>query len=147
MNTNFKVRSPGTSEEMKQYYHVRWLTLRAPWGEPEGSEKDDREDEALHRAVFLDDKVIGVGRLQKNSPREAQIRYMGVLEQYRKCGVGRILVESLEEAAREKGFEYIVLDSRESAVGFYIILGYEVVGKSYLLFNSIQHYKMKKALR
>ncbi len=146
MNSQIQIRSPQTPDEFADYYHVRWLTLRAPWGEPEGSEKDEREDETLHRAAFLDGKVIGVSRIQKNSPQEAQIRYMGVLEEYRSHGIGRRLVESLEEAAREKGFEYIILDSRQNAVGFYIILGYEVVGESYLLFDSIQHYKMKKQL-
>jgi ribosomal protein S18 acetylase RimI-like enzyme len=140
------VRSPETPEEFRQYYHVRWKTLRAPWGEPEGSEKDDLEDETFHQAAFCDGKVVGVARIQKNSPLEAQIRYMGVLDEYQGRGIGRMLVEALENAARDKCFEYIVLDARENAVGFYIVLGYEVVGESYLLFDSIQHYKMKKSL-
>lgn len=141
-----QVRSPKTPDEFAQYFRIRWQTLRAPWGEPEGSEKDEREDETLHRAAFRGDEIVGVARIQKNSIDEAQIRYMGVVEECRGYGIGRLLVESLEEAAREKGFKQIILDARENAVGFYIVLGYEVVGESYLLFESIQHYRMKKQL-
>lgn len=146
MKDKIKVRSPETPEEFEQYYHVRWKTLRAPWNQPEGSEKDEFEDETLHRAAFLDGKVVGVARIQKNSAQEAQIRYMGVLEEYRGHGIGRMLVESLEEAAKEKEFEHVILNARENAVGFYVILGYEVIGESYVLFDSIQHYTMKKVL-
>jgi ribosomal protein S18 acetylase RimI-like enzyme len=39
-----------------------------------------------------------------------------------------------------------VLDAREPAVGFYEKLGYEVTGESYLLFNSIQHFRLQKTL-
>jgi ribosomal protein S18 acetylase RimI-like enzyme len=141
-----EIRSPQNQEEFAQYYQIRWKTLREPWGEPEGSEKDELEDQALHRAAFLNGKVVGVARIQKNSTQEAQIRYMGVLPEFRGSGIGRKLVESLEDAARDKSFSYIILDSRENAVGFYIVLGYEVVGESYLLFDRIQHYKMKKQL-
>ncbi len=145
-NEKIVIRSPETPAEFAQYYHVRWKTLRAPWGQPEGSEKDEREDETLHRAAFVDDEIAGVARIQKNTSEEAQIRYMGVLEEFRGRGLGRLLVESLEQAAREKDFRHIILDARENAVGFYIVLGYEVVGESYLLFDSIQHYQMKKRL-
>lgn len=144
--SEIKIRSPQSPEEFAEYYRVRWQTLRAPWGEPEGSEKDEREHETLHRAAFIDNQIVGVARIQKNTGEEAQIRYMGVLEEYRNRSIGRLLVESLEEAAREKGFKHIILDARENAVGFYIILGYEVVQESYLLFGSIQHYQMKKLL-
>ena len=146
IHEKIRVRSPETPDEFEQYYHIRWKTLRAPWGEPEGSERDERDHETLHRAAFVDGKVVGVARIQKNTAAEAQIRYMGVIEEYRGHGIGRLLVESLEQAAREKDFEYIILDARENAVGFYVVLGYEVIGESYLLFDSIQHFKMKKLL-
>jgi GNAT superfamily N-acetyltransferase len=134
-------------DEFSQYFRVRWQTLRAPWGEPEGSEKDERENETYHLAAFINNQVVGVARIQKNSPTEAQIRYMGVLEEYQGHGIGRLLVERLEEEARRKGFSRIILNARENAVAFYIVLGYEVVEESYLLFDSIQHYQMRKLIQ
>ena len=147
MEQNIVIRSPENDDEFADYYHVRWKTLRAPWGEPEGSEKDDREHETFHLAAFIGDKIVGVGRIQKNSPTEAQIRYMGILEEYRRMGIARKIVENLEKAAIEKGFDQIVLDARQDAVGFYILAGYEVIEESYLLFGSIQHFRMQKKLK
>jgi len=147
MQQEIVIRSPETEEEFTDYYHVRWQTLRAPWGEPEGSEKDDREHETFHLAAFIGNKIVGVGRIQKNTPTESQIRYMGILEKYRQMGIARKIVESLENAAIEKGFDYIVLDARQNAVGFYISAGYEVIEESYLLFDCIQHYRMQKFLK
>jgi ribosomal protein S18 acetylase RimI-like enzyme len=147
MQNNVIIRSPETDEEFADYYHVRWKTLRAPWGEKEGSEKDEREHETYHLAAFVNNKIVGVGRIQKNTPTEAQIRYMGILQEYRRMGIARKIVENLENAAIEKGFDYIVLDARQNAVGFYISAGYEVIEESYLLFDSIQHYRMQKQLK
>jgi ribosomal protein S18 acetylase RimI-like enzyme len=144
--TEIAIRNPENEHEVAQYYSVRWKTLREPWGEPEGSEKDDIEEDCFHLAAFLKEKVVGVARIQKNSFDEAQIRYMGVLPEYRRHGIGRLLIEDLEKAAQRKGLTRIVLDARENAVGFYIVLGYEVTGESYVLFDSIQHYRMQKLL-
>ena len=40
MHEKLQIRSPETPEEFEQYYHIRWKTLREPWGEPVGSERD-----------------------------------------------------------------------------------------------------------
>lgn len=47
-----------------------------------------------------------------------------VLPEYRKKGLGRILITEAEKWARELGCEKAVLDSRDVAVGFYEKLGY-----------------------
>lgn len=140
------VREPRNAEEWQQYYHLRWHVLRRPWGQPEGSEKDSQEDTTWHRAVFIDDSLVGVSRLQLNSPEEGQIRYMAIADNQQGKGLGRLLVVALEKIARENGARYIKLDARENARGFYLSLGYEVVGDSYLLFGEIQHYLMQKNL-
>lgn len=146
MSENLQVRAPGTDEEWRQYYHLRWSVLRKPWGEPEGSERDERDDETEHCAVIAGDRVIGVGRLQMNDHEEAQIRYMAVDPDSHKRGLGRRIVEYLEDKARELGAARVVLDARQNAVGFYLVLGYNVTADSYLLFGEIQHYRMQKDL-
>lgn len=146
VNEDLVVRRPETPFEWQQYYELRWQVLRRPWNQPEGSEKDEREDECWHRAVFCGSRIAGVARIQMNSIFEAQIRYMAVDPEFRGRGIGRLLVDSLEGVAREQGAEKIVLDARSEAVGFYLVLGYQVVGDSYLLFDTIQHYRMEKVL-
>lgn len=47
-----------------------------------------------------------------------------VLPEYRKKGLGRLVVTEAEKWARELGCDKAVLDSRDVAVGFYEKLGY-----------------------
>lgn len=140
------IKQPETEQEFTQYYDLRYRLLRQPWGEAEGSEKDEIEDDCYHIIAICDDRVIGVGRLQFNSDTEAQIRYMAVETKHEKTGIGRGIVCALEQRAEKQGIRSVVLDAREHAVRFYEKLGYSILGKSYLLFNRIQHYHMHKSL-
>jgi len=145
------IRSPETEEELQQYYHLRWQLLRAPWGEPEGSEKDALEQQSHHFIAVSDNQmnssgIVGVARLQFNNQEEAQIRYMAVVPAFRRMGVGRTLIDALEQQAQVNGCRQIMLNARENAVAFYRALGYRTEGRSYLLFGTIQHYKMTKRI-
>ena len=98
---NVTIKQPETTEEFRQYYHLRWKLLRAPWNQAKDSEVDAIEDQCFHlMAVSDNDKPVGVARLQFNTDREAQIRYMAVLTEYERQGIGRQLVETLEAQAR-----------------------------------------------
>ena len=147
----YTVRQPETKAELKDYYHLRWKLLRAAWHQPEGSEADDIETECFHVIAIDTDgthnTIIGVARLQFNSDNEAQIRYMAVAPEHERQGVGRSMIGFMEDYAISTGHHDVVLDAREPAVGFYEKLGYKVTGKSYLLFDEIQHYKMQKHLQ
>jgi predicted GNAT family N-acyltransferase len=144
----FTIKQPETEEAFKHYYHLRWQLLRSPWNQPEGSEVDDMEDLCFHlMAVNNSNKIIAVARLQLNSDNEAQIRYMAVAKQYQVKGIGRELVKEMEQRVQNSSCKNIVLDARESAVGFYQKLGYRIVEKSYLLFDEIQHFRMIKELK
>ncbi|MGD2053955.1 MAG: GNAT family N-acetyltransferase [Gammaproteobacteria bacterium] len=140
------IKQPETAEEFKQYLDLRWRVLRAPWGEPKGSEIDDIEDRCFHVMATVNKQVAGVGRLQYNSNIEAQIRYMAVDQAYEGKRIGRMIVNALEQEARNRNISSIVLDAREPVVGFYKKLGYSIEKKSYLLFDEIQHFRMRKRL-
>jgi predicted GNAT family N-acyltransferase len=143
---SFDIKSPETDEEYDRYFHLRWLLLRAPWNEPEGSEVDDIEPDCFHLMAHCDDEVIAVARLQFNTAREAQIRYMAVKPEYQRQGIGRQIIHRLEREAASHAVDTIVLDARDNAVPFYEALGYRVTQTSYLLFGEIQHYRMLKEL-
>ena len=139
---------PLTPEEFKQYYSLRYKILRKPWGQPRGSERDN-EDEISHHRMIIDEATgdaIAVGRLQVNTKEEAQIRYMAVADNYQGKGLGSKIVTALEDIALDKGANRIILQARKNAVQFYQRNGYKVVEKSYILFDEIQHWLMKKEL-
>jgi len=141
------IKQPETPEEFAQYFDLRWRVLRAPWQQAVGSEKDKLEDSCHHiMACNKAGTVIGVARLQFNSGSEAQIRYMAVDPEYTGNGVGRKIITALEAIALENGRGLVILDAREPAVGFYQKLGYKITEKTYLLFDTIQHFRMQKII-
>ena len=139
------IKQPQSEKEFEAYYDLRWRVLRQPWQQPRGSEKDELENESFHiMACDKNNNVVGAGRLHFNNEREAQIRYMAVVPEYEKQGIGTLILEALEQHAKENNCKTIMLHARENAVGFYQKKGYELLEKSHLLFDSIQHYRMRK---
>ncbi len=141
-----RITEPKTKEDFDKYYDLRWRILRKPWGQPEGSEKDDLEDESIHLMACSGDGVCGVARAHFNSPGEAQIRYMAVDEPYRGKGIGSKLLAELETRIKQKGGRQVTLNAREIAVGFYEEHGYEMITKAHTLYGTIEHFKMRKRL-
>jgi N-acetylglutamate synthase-like GNAT family acetyltransferase len=139
--------TPTTAQHWQAYYALRFSVLREPWNQPLGSEVLQDEASAIHAmAVDEDEKVLGVARMHESSPKQGQVRCVAVATGQQGKGIGKLIMRHLEKLAAEKGWQEIVLEARENAVPFYESLGYSIIEKSYLLFDEIQHYRMKKAL-
>jgi N-acetylglutamate synthase-like GNAT family acetyltransferase len=144
-SSSIKITEPQTKEQFEAYYLTRYEVLRKPWGQPQGSEKDEQEDDCIHiMAVNEKEDVLGVCRLQFNSHSEAQLRYMGVRENTQGLGIGKKLITYAEQKAKQKGAKKMILQAREIAVDFYKKCDYSIVEKSYLMWGRIQHYLMEK---
>lgn len=120
--------------------------MRKPWNKEPGTERDEGDDTAVHFMAVNNNKTIGVARLHYNTIQQAQLRYMAVLDDFQKKGIGNLLLAKVENEARSNGAKEMILQARDYAVTFYKKNNYIVVEKSYLLFDSIQHYLMKKEL-
>ena len=138
---------PVTQAQLRNYFELRWKVLREPWQQPRGSERDALDDSAIH-LMLIDDtgNAVGVGRLHFNSIREAQIRFMAIALSSQRQGLGSTLLHALETRALQLGAGHIVLDARESALGFYCRHGYRATGTGHVLFNRISHLHMVKPL-
>ncbi len=144
-----KISSPKTHQEFQQYYHLRWRILRKPWGQKEGSERDETDNSpsrCYHITAVINNKICGVARVEFATEKQFQIRYMAVDDLYRGMGVGRKIIEHIEDYAHHHHANELFLNARENATGFYEKLGYKITEKSYVLFGSIQHFKMLKRL-
>jgi N-acetylglutamate synthase-like GNAT family acetyltransferase len=71
---------------------------------------------------------------------------MAVAENQQGKGLGKLVMQYMEEKARENGASEVILQARKNAVDFYRSCGYEVVEKSHLLWGKIQHYLMRKSI-
>jgi ribosomal protein S18 acetylase RimI-like enzyme len=139
------ITEPTTEKDFEYYYDLRWRILRKPWNQPQGSEKDELEDKSVHVMVCNDERIpVGVGRVHFNSDKEAQIRYMAVDENWQGKGLGKMVLNYLEEKVKEKGAESIVLNARENAVRFYERNGYKIIKEAHTLYGVIPHFEMKK---
>lgn len=139
--------APETKSQWDDYFDLRWRVLRAPWQQPRGSEKDDREASSEHLMVVGDDwRPLGVGRLHFNSPAEAQIRFMAVEPTAQGRGLGSSILRAFERSARDSGATSIVLNAREDVQLFYQKHGFVVVGPAPTMFGVVKHVRMKKDL-
>lgn len=140
------IRQPETDTEWQQYYELRWRVLREPWQQARGSEKDELESDAFHRAAFADDNIIGVSRLHRSGEQSAQIRYMAVDLNHQGYGVGNLLLDAMEKIAKDLNTDLIELNARENAIGFYLQAGYKNIRPAHTLYQCIPHVFMQKTI-
>ncbi len=99
-----------------------------PWSENALSEELSNENS--HFLVALADDVAGYIGVQEICG-EAYITNIAVFPEYRKCGIGRMLLNSATEGAKSRNCEFITLEVRESnipAIALYESEGFERAG-------------------
>ena len=95
-------------------------------------EWDEADATAVHAVVTnLLGMPVATGRLLQQAPGEGRIGRMAVDRALRGSGVGRQLIQALQQAAFERGDRRIVLSAQRSAEGFYQRLGYVPEGAPY----------------
>ena len=120
--------------------------MREPWNQPKGSEKDDMEETSIHFFALEGDIPLGVCRMQYNDENIAQVRFMGVSKKSRGKGLGSFLLKHAELRAKKDHRKVMILQARDYAVPFYEVNGYKITEKTFLLWETIQHYLMEKRL-
>lgn len=144
---NDQVHISQQPDQFQSILRLRYKVLREPWQQSMESATDERETEAYNAFILSDtNEVIACGRLQQNEHSNGQIRYMAVLPEQQGKGLGKKILQALEQKALELDLRTIELQARENALDFYLNNGYSLVEKSFLLWNQIQHYKLSKTL-
>ena len=141
-----EIRKPITDAEWNDYYDLRYRILRAPLDKPRGSEKNDEDLTGVHFALYENNILKAIARLDRADDSIAQVRFVAVEENVRGKGYGKAIMIATEKAAKDRGDVEMILQARDYAVDFYLKLDYELVEKSHLLFGILQHYKMNKPL-
>jgi GNAT superfamily N-acetyltransferase len=72
--------------------------------------------------------------------RAARLRGMAVEPSWQNRGLGRMLVEAARERLRSEGFEVLWANGRDSTLGFYRRLGWDVAGDGFLTETGIPHH-------
>lgn len=134
----------------RETFAVRHPVLRA--GKPLEScfFEGDELPTTIHFGVFVDKKLTGVVSVYRNKnsnfkyKSQFQMRGMAVLADYRKKGLGELLVQQAERHVMQQKGGLIWFNARESAVGFYEKMGYEKQGAPFDIGDIGPHYIMFK---
>ncbi len=139
-----EIRSPKTDQEWLDYYDLRYRVLRKPLNKPRGSEKNEGDSFWEHFALYENQVLKAIARLDTVEPKISQVRFVAVDSEIQGKGYGKLLMEAVEEKAIKNGNTKMILHARDYAVEFYKKLNYNLIGESYKLFNVLQHYLMEK---
>jgi N-acetylglutamate synthase-like GNAT family acetyltransferase len=142
------IKTPKTREEFKNYYALRYRVLREPWGQPKGTEKDDFEPISQH-FMAIDDQtgeLVGVVKLFEKESGVGWFSHLAVVESKQHQGIGKFLIETVENAAREQGYKVLGCMARLNTTDYFKRFGYKVTGLPSHYFGSTQVIWMEKKL-
>ena len=114
-------------------------------GVPVEEELDEDDLTATHAIAMVNGKVVGAGRVLYLDSGDAKIGRMAVDEAWRRKGIGRHVLMSLEEAARQRGSREAILHAQTYVKSFYASHGYIEEGEVFLEVG-IEHVQMRKRL-
>jgi predicted GNAT family N-acyltransferase len=138
--------------ELFQALAIREIVFIEEQSVPEGLERDAEDATAYHVLALRKGHAIGTGRLvalpqapEGETGTWGRVGRMAVLQNERKGGVGRKLLDALEAEARQRKMDGIMLHAQLSAMEFYKKYGYVPHGAVFEE-AGMPHLEMKKRL-
>lgn len=131
-------------QQLDAAFQIRETVFVGEQGVSLDVEIDEHEAEADHVLVYVDDKPVGTGRV-RIVEGVAKLERICILPSHRQTGLGREILNRLEEIAREKGVLKAKLHAQAQAEGFYKKLGYSTVSPVFME-EGIPHVLMVKEL-
>lgn len=134
------VTTIATLEELADALEIRRQVFIEEQHVPEDEEIDRFDDDpttvddCIHVLLRLDGEPVGTGRLLLDDPpaERAHIGRVAVLQDQRRTGAGRVVMEALQDQARRLGRPGITLSAQLHAMPFYERLGYVARGDVFL---------------
>jgi GNAT superfamily N-acetyltransferase len=133
------------SPEYDQMVSLRKKILREPLGLSFTEEELAQEKNDILIAAFDEDEILGCCVLTKFNDEKIRLRQMAVRADMQLTGIGASIMTFAENLARDKGYNYMIMHSRDTALGFYEKIGYRVVSDEFSEVG-IPHHVMEKVL-
>ena len=133
-----------TEEEMEGALNVRFRVFVAEQQVPMDEELDEFDSVATHAIVLHQKEIVATGRVVYiNEDSAARIGRMAVDVEWRRKGLGGLLLQFLEKEAAAQGVNTYILNAQEYVKDFYASHGYVERGETFLEAN-ILHILMRK---
>ncbi len=130
-------------EEVKK---LRSRVLREPLGRTLSAEDLLSDRGNLIVAGSIAQIIVACALIKEVTDQTWKMRQVAVDFEFQGRGLGRSLVVDIEQRVELLGATEIVLNARETAVPFYLKLGYRVVSDEFSEVG-LSHFKMCKSLR
>lgn len=95
---------------------------------------------------FIDDEMMSTVFLAHVDDKTCQVKAVIVTEKYKGTGLGRYLMDFIEDVARKKGYQKVILMGRVSVEKFYEHLGYYTTSEEPFDYYKTPHIYMEKIL-
>ena len=138
---NIKIVSE--QQELEQVFSVRTEVFVNEQNVPVEEEIDHLEDESTHFLVTDDEgNPVGAGRFRVVDGG-GKVERICIIPEFRSKGVGKALMNAIEQYALSKQIEILKLNAQNQAIPFYEKLGYAVTSDEFMD-AGIPHHAMKK---
>ena len=124
---------------------LRYRILREPLGLNFTPEQLKAEANDTLIGTYIAGELVGCLILTRLDAQKAQMRQVAVDTARQRGGIGRALVGEAERWARQQGHDTLLLHARESAIPFYLKMGYEAQGEPFEEVG-LPHLEMRKTL-
>ena len=108
-------------------------------------EIDGHDPNCVHFLARSEGASVGCARLRPLAGGRAKVERVAVLAPLRGSGLGRTLMDAIEEEARTRGWRALELHAQVQVVTFYERLGWQAVGHEFEE-AGISHLEMVKRL-
>jgi len=124
---------------------LRLKLLRKPLGMQFTADELDTDRDDILIASYEEEELLGCCMLKPVNQEQIRLRQMAVRDDQQHKGIGASIIAFAENIARDKGFRYIIMHARDTAIGFYEKFGYQIDGDGFTEVN-LPHHLMKKKL-
>ena len=136
-----------TDSDLETAFHIRKEVFVKEQGVPLADELDEFDNlygQCDHVLVYYDEQAVGTGRVRVVDGL-GKLERICILKSYRKYGLGKKIIQTLEEIAKEKGIAKVKLHGQTHAEEFYKKLGY-MTSSDVFTEDGIPHILMVKEL-
>ena len=136
-----------TDSDLETAFHIRKEVFVEEQGVPLADEFDEFDKlygQCDHVLVYYDEQAVGTGRVRVVDGL-GKLERICILKPYRKYGLGKKIIQTLEEIAKDKGIDKVKLHGQTHAEEFYKKLGY-MTSSDVFTEDGIPHILMVKEL-
>ena len=132
------------SHDLRRCQAIRRVVFTIGQGVDAAIEVDGRDGLCTHFLARLGEHDVGAARMRVVDG-VAKAERVAVLSGHRGAGIGRALMDALEQAAQTAGLPRVKLSAQSDVVVFYELLGYTAYGEEFIEAD-IPHRWMEKTL-